>query len=244
MTRRLRLLAVLVAASVLALTGCGGSGPRPGVAVTVGDDVITEQDVDQGSRGLCSFFAAEIEQQGAVGFASIRQSVAVLLTLRSAVDQLAAETGAEPGSDFLRQEEGLEQRADDLDPAEDREAIVDAAGAEPYVIAMVPAIGEALLAEEGETDPALSASTRRGLEALTGFLSDADVEFDPSLGLTYQDVPLPPADTDVPAEQVIGALFAPRDTSTSVGVSETAAQALEPNADYAASLPENQRCGD
>jgi hypothetical protein len=241
--RRPRLIAGLVTASVLVLTGCGGSGPRPGVAVSVGDDIVTEQSVDTASRGLCTFFADELAEQGAVAYREVRRSVAVLLTLRAAVDQLAEETGAEPGSDYRRQEASLESDAADVQPAAEREALLAALGAEAYVVAMVPEIGEALLREEGEADPDLSAANRRGLEALTSFLAGTDVAFSPALGLAYQDVELPPEDADVPPQQVIGALFDTRDFSTSVGVSETAQQGREPGPEYAASLPENQRCG-
>ncbi len=153
MNRRPRLIAGLVTASVLVLTGCGGSGPQPGVAVSVGDEIVTEQDVDTAARGLCSFFADDVAQQGAVAYREVRRTVAVLQTLRTAVDELAAQTGADPGSDYRRSEASLESETADIQPAAEREALVRTLGSEPYVLAMVPAIGEALLREDGEVDP-------------------------------------------------------------------------------------------
>lgn len=238
-----RLIAGLVTASVLALTACGGSGPRPGVAVAVGDEVITSEQVDDGARGLCAFFAEEVEQQGAVAYRTVRQTVAVLLTLRQSVDELAAETGAEPDSDYRRELSRLESEAERLESEAEREALVASIGAQDYVLAMIPEIGAALLREEGETDPELAAAERRGLEALTDYLADADVRFDPSLGLAYQDIQLPPADADVATDQILGSLFDSRDQSASLGVSETAEQGVQADPEYAASLPANQRCG-
>ncbi len=242
--RRPRLAAALVTASLLVLTGCAGSGPRPGVAVAVDDQVITTAEVDTAARGLCNFFADDIaQQQGAVANLAVRQNVAALLALRSAVGQLAEEVGAEPGPDYRRQANSLEDDTADVEPADEREALVDAVGAEPYVLALVPRIGETLLRDEGTDDPEPEESARRGLEALTTFLAEGGVEFDPALGLAYRDVEIPDEGVAAALQQVIGALFEIEDTSTSVGVSGTAESALEPDADYAASLPANQRCG-
>ncbi len=244
MNRRPRIVAGIVTASVLLLSACAASGPRPGVGVTVDDQVITAGEVDTAARGLCTFFAEDVAASGgAVAYLGIRQNVAVLLALRSAATQLADEVGAEPGPDYRRQLSSLERETADVEPAAEREALISAVSAEPYVLALVPQIGAALLRAEGDEDASLTAATTRGIEALTSFLSEGGVDFAPSLGLTYRGGDLPPEAAEAGIEQVLGSLFELTDSSTSVGVSATAEGALEPGADYAGSLPPNQRCG-
>src|SRR5215218_8196099 len=73
----------------LLLTGCGSAAP--GVAVEVGDEVLTVRDIDTATSHYCTAVGEQFESPVAMSF--VRQYVVQLLTLRSQAEQLADDYG-------------------------------------------------------------------------------------------------------------------------------------------------------
>ena len=79
----------------LLLTGCGSAAP--GVAVKVGDEVLTVRDVDTTTSHYCTSVGEQFESTVPMSF--VRQYVVQLLTLRSQAEQLADDYGVDGGLD-------------------------------------------------------------------------------------------------------------------------------------------------
>jgi hypothetical protein len=240
-------LATGLAASVL-LTGCAGL--HPGAAVVVGDEVVTEEDLDDASRALCTYFEPELEQrQQSVPLVEVRRSAAVLLGLRSAVEQVAEQYDASPGSDFNREVARIRGLAERL-PEEDREAFLEVQGAQAYVPITLAEIGGEVLEAEGAGRGDLSSRTAAGLRAVLAFLEREEVEFAPSLDLGVEVPEVPQAPTLEETSALVGSIFVPVDASSSVPVTDVALAGSGGAADGAAgaegagsTLPADQRCG-
>lgn len=215
-----------LATTALLLTGCAEGSTGPGVAVAVGDETISAERVDAAAEAVCAFFEPQFEQGGqAVPLGDVRAGMVQLMTLEEVARQLAEEQGVEPGPLAEQERARIARDAQQID--EDlREAYVDALEAEPFVNAVVEAVGEAALAAEGDADPGPEAAFERGRQLLEEF--DVDVEIDPRYGVDYEAGAVVPVVTD-----------------TSVAVTElaVAGAAEQPDPAYAASLPESQRCG-
>jgi peptidyl-prolyl cis-trans isomerase SurA len=140
-------LAGTLAAAVALLTGCGSLSP--GTAVTVGDETITVDQVDDYTADYCEAIERQLEGEGqVVPNRYFRSGVAGQLALRSAAEQLADEYGVEAGSGYDQRVAELEQSVAMVD--EDlREAVVEVESATAYVEAVQAAVGEQLLAQEG-----------------------------------------------------------------------------------------------
>lgn len=245
-------LAGLVTGVTSCLLAAGCAGLHPGAAVVVGEEVVSEDRLDLASRALCTYFEPELEQrQQSVPLVEVRRSAAVLLGLRSAVEQLAAHYDASPGSDFNREVTRIEGLAERL-PEEEREAFLEVQGAQSYVPITLAEVGGQVLEAEGDpqgADADLTDRTAAGLRVLLDFLEGEEVEFAPSLGLDVEVPELPEAPTLEESSALIGGLFVPVDSSASVAVTDTALAASggagEPGQPGAAdgTLPADQRCG-
>lgn len=219
-------LAGLVAAGAL-LTGCGSASP--GVAVQVGDEEITVNEVD----GLAGDYCLAIEDQLAaqnppqiVPNRYFRGGIAGTLTMRSIGEQLGDEYDVEPGATYQESVAQLEQSVAVLDE-EVRDAVIEVESSSAYVEAMQAAVGGVLLEDEGATDAEYSDQVARGQQAFEDWISDNGVTFDPALGVRL---------TKGNVESV--------DTSLSYAVGDNAVQgaADEPDPAYAGALPASHTC--
>jgi peptidyl-prolyl cis-trans isomerase SurA len=217
----------LAVASTVLLTGCDATPAfNPGVAARVGAETISVSTVDDVSTSYCEAAEQQFEEGQALAQGYLRGQVAGNLALRSAADQFAAELGVTADAEY--DEAADAARASLAALTEDQQqAVIDVQGASTYVGAIEKSAGEQLLDESGENGGE-KAAREAGQEAFVAWLDDHDVTIDPRFGVTIADGQAVPADTSLS--------FALSDIATK-------ADAGEPDPEYAATLPEPQRCG-
>lgn len=226
-----RPLGLAAASTVLAsglLSGCGvaGTGFSPGVAAEVGDREITVDRVDALAASYCDAITAQLEGQ-VLPNRYLTSGVAGQLALAAAAEQLAAEHGIEAGQQYRSQVSQLESAVAEL-PEDQREAVVAVESAGSLVSDLVIAVGERLAEEQGVTEPAPEQVAQLGNQALVDWIEEHDVELNPRYGIELREGQ--PVDADTA-------------TSVAVGDVATAAMAESPDQEYAAGLPDPQRCG-
>jgi hypothetical protein len=219
---RLHTGAGLAVAAVL-LTGCGAVPDlNPGVAVRVGDDTVTSQHVADLASDYCDAAAGQLKGQPLPRH-YLNGRVAGSLALRSAADQLLAETGTTADASYDAAVKQAESQLGDLEPAQ-RAAIVEVQGSEIYVAAAELAIGKKTL---GGT-PSDADATAAGHKAFLSWIDDHDVRIDPRYGVAIDKGQAVPDDTGL---------------SQAVSKTATTADAATPDSTYAGGLPQTQRCG-
>lgn len=213
---------VMVALAGLLLAGCGSA--TPGVAVTVGDEQISNRHVDDVTANYCT---AVGELESAVPMSFVRQYVVQLLTLRSQTSQIADDYGVEPGTTYYND---VAQRQDTAStkPEEVQDDFVELASTSAYAQDILDQVGAIVLEDKGVTDPTSEQTTQAGIDVFNQWPNTHELEVDPRYGLRSVD-----------------GVLSPVDTSTSVAVGETAkaGAATEPDPAFAATLPVNHRCG-
>ena len=214
-----------VAAALLA--GCGSASP--GVAVQVGDETITTNEVDELASEYCRAVGDQLAAQNPpqiVPNRYFRGGIAGTLTMRTIGEQLGEEYGVEPGKTYDESVAKLEQSVGVLDE-EVREAVIEVESSSAYVEAMQAAVGEVLLEEEGGSAPEYSQQVERGQQAFEDWIAANGVTFDPALGVSLD-----------------GGQVTSQDTSLSFAVGDSAVKggADEPDPAYAAALPAAQAC--
>ena len=213
-------------AAVALLSGCAGA--TPGVAVVVGEETITMDEVDD----LTTDYCAAIEDQltggdQVVPLRFFRGGLAGVLTQRSIGEQLAQQYDVEAGRTYDQQVAELEQSTASL--GEDVQQAVVLVETEPaYTQAIQAAVGGRLLDEEGVGQAPISERVTRGQQAYADWVEQNGVSFDPQLGVNLVDGEVQPVDTSL---------------SYPVGDAAVAGAKPSPDASYAASLPDSQRCG-
>jgi hypothetical protein len=225
---RVRSLAGLALASTVLLTGCGTvPGFNPGVAVRVGDDTVTLNHLDDVAQNYCGAAEAQLQDGQVLPNHYLRGEVAGALALREAAGQLLDEHGVEPDGSY---DKAVAQASTQLAslPSDQRDALIEVQGAPVYVAAVELAVGRAVLADQGEAQPADADATAAGQKAFTAWIDDHDIRIDPRFGVAIKD-----------------GKTAVTDTSVSFAVGDTAkkADASTPDTEYAAALPDTQRCG-
>jgi len=222
---RLGRLAVIGAAVVL-LTGCAGA--TPGVAVQVGEESITVDELDDLTADYCTAIEDQLTGGGqVVPLRFFRSGLAGILANRSIGEQLSAQYDVEAGRTYDQQVAELEQNAASLD--EDvRDAVVLVETEQVYTESVQAAIGRQLLEEEGAGDVAHSDTVARGQQAYQDWIAENGVTFDPKLGVDMVDGQVQPVDTSL---------------SFPVGESAVEGSRENPEPAYAQTLPDSQRCG-
>ncbi|MGH3306880.1 MAG: hypothetical protein ACRDOX_04250 [Nocardioides sp.] len=222
---RLGRLAVLGAAVAL-LTGCAGA--TPGVAVQVGEESITVDEVDELTTNYCEAIEDQLTGGGqVVPLRFFRGGLAGVLTNRSVGEQLSAQYDVEPGRTYDQQVAELEQSAASL--GEDaRDAVVTVETEQAYTQSIQAAVGRQLLEDEGAGDVKYSDTVARGQQAYQDWIAENGVTFDPKLGVDMVDGEVQPVDTSL---------------SYPVGESAVAGSKQTPDPAYAQALPDSQRCG-
>lgn len=221
MTRVSSLAGLAVAATVL-LTGCG-SVPAldPGVGVRVDGTTYSMGEVEELSSTYCQALETQLQEGELVASSLVSGQVAGSIALRTAAEQFADETGVEPDPSYGQVQEQLESSIADLSPAQ-QDAVRQVNLAGPYTQAIQIAAGK----EGGATDD--QAALSAGQEAFADWLQAQEVRIDPRFSVSIDDGQLVPVDTSV---------------SYSVSKTALSGTAPEPDAAYAAGLPQTQRCG-
>ncbi len=221
-TTRLMTAATIGAAGLL-LTGCGSASP--GVAVKVGDEVLTVSDIDTTTSHYCASVGEQFESTVPMSF--VRQYVVQLLTLRSQAEQLADDYGVTAGSTYQNDVAQKQGTARTL-PEDARADYVRLTSAPAYAQDVVDQIGEIVLAEQGVAEPTTDQVTQAGLDVFNQWPDANGIDVDPRYGLANVD-----------------GVLKPIDTNTSVAVGETAKLGLAetPDPGFAETLPMTHRCG-
>ncbi|HYF71390.1 MAG TPA: hypothetical protein VD864_01140 [Nocardioides sp.] len=217
---RTRLIA-LASASIFLLTGCGAvPGFNPGVAARVGDETLSVEEVDDVTTSFCEYVEGQLQAGQVLPQHYLRGQVAGALALRAAVDQFAEEQGVSAAADYDKAVAQAREQLGDL-PQDQVQAVIDVQGVQFYLQAVETSVGE----EQGASG---EEATKAGEQVFQEWLADQDVDVNPRYGVSIED-------------------GAPKtvDTSLSFGLGETSekADAEQPDTDYAATLPETQRCG-
>ena len=215
--------AVLAAASVVLLTGCGAVPDlNPGVAVSIGDDTVSTRHVADLASDYCDAAKPQLEGQ-ALPRHYLNGRVAGSLALRSAADQMMAARDVTIDASYAAAVKQAETQLTDLTDAQ-RAAIVEVQGSEVYVSGAEIAVGKAILGASASAEEAQAAGEKEFL----AWLDDHDIRIDPRYGVAIEK-----------GQSVL------KDSSLSVAVTNTAKQAdaTTPDSTYAALLPPTQRCG-
>lgn len=217
---RIRMIA-LASASIFLLTGCGAvPGFNPGVAARVGDDTVSMDRVDDVTSAYCRAAEAQFQEGQVLAQHYLRGQVAGALALRVAADQFAAEQGVTASEDYDRAVAQAEEQLSKL-PEDQAQALVDVQGVPIYVQAVEKSVGE----QQGETG---DAATKAGEKAFLAWLAEQDIDLDPRFGVSIDKGATAVADTSL---------------SYGLGDTSTKADADQPDTEYAALLPDSQRCG-
>jgi peptidyl-prolyl cis-trans isomerase SurA len=220
-----RSLAALSVVSAVLLTGCGSVPDlNPGVAARVGDETVSTDRVRTVADDYCAAAVPQLQQQGQVFPRHyLNGQVASALALRSAADQVLASYDVQPDPSYDKAVANAESQLGDLS-ATQRDALIEVQGVQLYVKAVELAVGRSDLGSSASDDDAEAA----GAKVFESWLDDHHVAIDPRYGVTIDKGKSGIADTGV-----------------SFAVSDTAKQADadNPDATYAATLPESQRCG-
>ena len=226
-SNRLRSIAGLALASTVLLTGCDSTPAfNPGVAARVGGETISLGTVADVSKAYCSAAAEQFPEGQVLPGHYVSDRVAGTLALRLAADEFAADLGVSADEEYAQAEEAFRLSLGAL-TEDQQEAVVDVEGASTYVGAVQKAAGEKILADEGRT-AGERAARRLGQEAFVAWLDDNDVRIDPRFSVAIVDGEIAGNDTSL---------------SFALGQTATAADAGSPDTEYAAALPESQRCG-
>jgi hypothetical protein len=220
-----RPLAVVLAVSVVGLTGCGVTDAvsRPGEAVRINDESISLAEVDDVAGAVCAVLRTSPQEAANVYSGSqLRTAAEQGLALRMMGDQLLEDydlelpSTADDGAGRVRSTYGA------ADP-EDLEAAMPAFTGTQHFSNVLIALGTEELGPDAG-DRALAA----GVEKAQEWQAEADIDTNPLL-----------TSLEIGAESIL----AERD-DLSVAVSDAAVQASGDDAAAgAADLPESQRCG-
>lgn len=223
MSKTRLMTAATIGAAGLLLTGCGSASP--GVAVQVGDEVLTVRDIDATTSHYCTSVGDQFESTVPMSF--VRQYVVQLLTLRSQAEQLADDYGITAGSTYQNDVAQRQGTARTL-PEEVRADYVRLTSVPAYAQDVVDQVGEIVLDEQGVADPTTEQVTQAGLDVFNQWPDVHGIDVDPRYGLANVD-----------------GVLKPIDTNTSVAVGETAKLGLaeKPDPGFADSLPLTHRCG-
>lgn len=224
MTRtRVRSLAGLALVSMFLVTGCDSVPAfNPGVAVRVQDDTVSSDQVHATAAAYCD--ATTKAQPGqAVPNHYINGLAVSSYALRTAADQFMADHDVAIDDSYGQAIDGAQAQLAELSDAQ-RDAVIQVGAASIYVSAAETAVGRDMLGGS----PAAADAQAAGKKEFAAWLDDHDVRIDPRYGVDIDQ-----------------GIVAAADTSLSFTLGDTAkkADAVKPDATYAGTLPDSQRCG-
>jgi peptidyl-prolyl cis-trans isomerase SurA len=218
---------------VLVFAGCGVVGTQfhPGLAAQVGDETITTRHVDQVTANYCT--ALEKVTKGNTTGGSQQTPMRYLahdftsaLVEKAAAEQLAAEYGVEPTSEYKKTLAQLEPQMTALDDDE-KAAVREVVGAQSYTNDVLTQIGEIELKKQGKTGATSDDQLAAGQARLKQWVADHGVEINPRYGAELGT-----------GDQVDTDLSYPLGTEAKGGLDKT----VDPG--YTASLPHQLVCLD
>lgn len=219
--------ALAVSLSALLLSGCAGSA-SPGVAARIGDETISASRVDTATSHMCTALADQFTGAGTiVPLGVIRQGVVQLLAIGSQAEQIAADYGVSPSTNYER-DVAERTRAASVMPEEVRADYIEVMSAQALATDVLEQVGRAKLVAEGFAEPTVDQVTQAGADVFKVWPDSNGLEVDPKYGVELTDGQL-----------------VQKDTNLSIAISDEAKAGLaaEPEAGYTNSLPSNQRCG-
>jgi hypothetical protein len=215
----------------LVLSGCGSLGIHPGSAAVVGDESLSMSKIDDTAALYCTAYLPQIQQSSTavIPMRLLRQYVAASLSQRLLGEQLASQYDVQPGSQYTTRIGQIEQQFATAAPDE-KNAVIDVEGGDPYLQTIQVAIGQKLLADSGQPPGTLKAALQRGQVATQDWLRTHSISIDPVFGVA-----------------VDGGQFKPVSDQTSYPLSALSSQgdsgSSQPDAAYVGALPSAQVCG-
>lgn len=219
-----RPLAVVLAVSTLALTGCGlnGTGFQPGEAVSIDGESISVSRVDDVAAALCSVLQSSTQQQGTVlSGTQVRTAAEQGLALGIIGDQLLdaydleLPATASDGADDVRLSYG------DADPDDLATALPAFTGGQHFNNVLT-VLGQDEVGADADQAAVVAAGVKRAQE----WQADADIETNPLFeSFTIGDDQVESVRDDL-----------------SVPVSDFAKSAVSTEDGFPEALPESQRC--
>lgn len=224
---RSRLLPAVLAVPVLALTGCGVSdaGFQPGEAVSVNGESISVAEVDEVAASLCAVLETSPQQQGVVLTGSqVRMGAEQGMVFQIVGDQLLEAYDVALPATASDGEEQVRSSFAEADP-DDLETALPAFTGLQHFNNVLAALGEDEVGPTADQQAVITA----GVQRAQAWQADSEIRTNPAFD-----------DFEIGDEQILST----RD-EISVPASEFARQAAAAEAapDFAASLPESQRCG-
>jgi hypothetical protein len=180
---------VAVAAVSLLLAGCGQNAP--GVAAEVGDDTITDTQVDELAEALCVLNAGADQSRPLTSQETRRQALQILLDNELAADIIDPDKVDKEQVAAARQQAA--QSAADTLPGRLRGSFDEAVGAFATTQLGLAALGRESLVEQGTKAPDQQAALAEGQRLLVQHANESDVSVDPRFG-TLADGQVGPAD--------------------------------------------------
>ena len=210
----------------LVLTGCGSA--TPGVAVTVGDEMLTVSEIDGAAGRMCTALGEQFAAASTtLPMSFVRQGTLQLLTLRAQAMQIADDYGVEPGPSYLNAVAQQKRTAATM-PEEVQDTYVELTSTNALANDIVEQIGRIALTDAGVAEPTVEQVSQAGTDIFNQWPDANGIEIDPRYGLESKDGVLAPIDTN---------------TSVAVGEKATTGLATEPDTAYARTLPLTHRCG-
>lgn len=226
---------VVLAAAVLSGCSVAGTDFHPGVAATVGDTVISGNEVDRLTTDACTAFGSQLKQDNqVVPLRYIKSTVAQNLALASAVRQMGREFGVTPSDQYTREVTSTTANAGDLSAGE-LDAVLLVSSTTSLVSDILGQVGVQLSEKAPGAEaaaplsPASDEAVQAGGAELTRWLRENDVTLDPLFGVQLTDTGSVAVDTSL---------------SFPISAAALAAQSAEPDQAATMALPSTQRCGD
>lgn len=152
----------------------GGDG-TPEVVARVGDEVITEDRLEELTTDFCAYVTSQLPNDRAVPLDVLRSEVVGALAVRAAARQLAAERGISVGGSYEDTVKAADRQLRNLSVAQ-RRAVIEVQGASSYVLGVESAVSLLLSRTRDLTsDPDVA----DGHAALLAWLGDHEVDIDP-----------------------------------------------------------------
>lgn len=222
-----------LALGALLLSGCSSIGIHPGSAAVIGDQTLSMSRIDDAATLYCRAYLPQIQQSSTsvIPMRLLRQFVAASLIQRALGEQLATQYAVQPGSQYTQRVTQIQQQFSTA-PADEQKAVLDVEGGDAYLQTVQVAIGQKLLAADGQPAGTLKAALQRGEVATQDWLSGHSISIDPVFGVA-----------------VDGGQFKPVSDQTSYPLSALASQgvagstAAQPDTSYVAALTPAQVCG-
>lgn len=214
--------AAAAAAAAFALSSCAGTAP--GVAAQVGEDTITDEQVDDFADVLCSIGGVPGGESGAPTKSARFASLQILLNNELTADVADVDEVPEESVQAILQ--GMAGARDVLS-ADQQETFDEVAQEFARAQAAIIELGRDALAGEGQAQEIPDEEAyAEGQRILNEHAAEADIEIDPRFG------------------EVVDGALQPSNGSLSVPVSDLAVQGANPEAgeELVSQLPASQKC--